>query len=847
VLNLSKAPEGISTVYLIEVVKSPNETTPRDVTSQYAGKTIKLKSVETGQYAGGNAGYDRVKADGKNMSEYEVSPLTSDGWVGFKLKGSNKYLSVQSGDGITTEGAALSQWECFKIYEYQGYRFLRSHKTTAGKPYESYIQVNMNGSNPTKELGAWRPVQDGLDGATWERFQIEVVGSAPSQPTQPTGIQWVDNKDFYKTDFISGKYTGYWDYSKSSGNQPNGQGKLVYASSSGMYKSGALRYEGNFVNGARDGWGTTYYADYRYEGQWYGMWAKDKLVFDGKVYYTGGQYKGWTLVAKMIGISTTVAKWSDDTHWENTSPVSDPESARLAIKTANGLIISLSGGSPNVAYDVSIDYDPSENILVNDPWHKIDTQTTISYGMSAGYRYIITLKYNDKVIDSYSFTAPGTKWDPSKAVRTPGIVGSWIPGLLVSEISESQKVIVNVVDKLGGIQDDDTSFDLRVYEDDVLIYTHGISEIIPVTMAVYYGHAYRFELWDPGENSDWSPVHMDAAIYVPPMSMDGNNSDENHGSDEQVSDLPETPSSGDKDAVPPKNYVGGSSGGGVAAPLVAPPASAITSETGLHHISGQNRVETAVAISRLGWSSSDTVILAPGGNDNLIDALAVAPLAGQEDAPILISVNGALDSSVIAEVKRLGASRVYAVGALNQNVISTLKMAIPALKVEVLKGKDRFETAALISAKVQNPKGTFIVGYNAIADAVSAASFAAANGYIIQIARPNGSVNGHWAAESIQTYILGGPALVKDIAGAKRIYGADRYDTNKALREALNFDYANIYMADGGTLVDALTGSALAAKTRAAIALAPGNNLASVDLGHITAETKIYTLGIVTD
>ncbi|MDR1603283.1 MAG: cell wall-binding repeat-containing protein [Gracilibacteraceae bacterium] len=264
----------------------------------------------------------------------------------------------------------------------------------------------------------------------------------------------------------------------------------------------------------------------------------------------------------------------------------------------------------------------------------------------------------------------------------------------------------------------------------------------------------------------------------------------------------------------------------------------------LSYISGANRVLTSVAISRQGWTSADTVILAPGGQNNLIDALAVAPLAGQENAPILLCVGG-LDPAVVAEIQRLGAKRVYAVGALSETVIEALKAALPNVAVEVLRGANRFETAALINAQVQNPKGTFIVGYNAIADAVSAASFAAANGYLIQIAQPDGTLaTAHYPLPTDHyIYILGGPALVGDVAGATRLYGPDRYATNKAIREALPFEYTNIYTANGATLVDALTGSALAARTKAAIVLTPAGDPTGVDFGGITPETRVYAFG----
>jgi hypothetical protein len=206
-------------------------------------------------------------------------------------------------------------------------------------------------------------------------------------------------------------------------------------------------------------------------------------------------------------------------------------------------------------------------------------------------------------------------------------------------------------------------------------------------------------------------------------------------------------------------------------------------------------------------------------------------------------VDGRLDPAVPEEIKRLGAKKVYAVGALNQSVLDALQAAVPGLTIETLRGANRFETAALISAKVNNPKGTFIVGYNAIADAVSAASYAAAHGYLIQIAQPDGTLATDHYPLPTDHYILGGPSLVRDVAGATRLYGATRYETNKAVRDALTFEYTNIYTADGNTLVDALTGSALAARSKAAIVLTPGNDPTGVDFGNITQETKVYAFG----
>jgi hypothetical protein len=280
----------------------------------------------------------------------------------------------------------------------------------------------------------------------------------------------------------------------------------------------------------------------------------------------------------------------------------------------------------------------------------------------------------------------------------------------------------------------------------------------------------------------------------------------------------------------------------------APPLAndATLSKADLTYISGQNRVLTSIAISQQGWSSADTVILAPGADANLTDALTVAPLAYQKNAPILLSVDTTIDPAILAEIQRLGATKIIAGGALSDTLIEQLRTILPNVAIETLRGADRFATASLINAKITNIQGTIVVGYNAIADAVSIASWAAANAYAIQIANPDGSANppSYGSGNASGTnYILGGPTLVRDIPGYTRIYGADRYATNLALRQALDFNNETIYTADGNTLVDALTGSVLAAKTRSAIVLTPNNDPTGTDFGDITPDTKAYALG----
>jgi hypothetical protein len=290
---------------------------------------------------------------------------------------------------------------------------------------------------------------------------------------------------------------------------------------------------------------------------------------------------------------------------------------------------------------------------------------------------------------------------------------------------------------------------------------------------------------------------------------------------------------------------GGSGGGGSTTPPIVPPTTPRSvSKADLSYISGTTRVDTAVAISRQGWpNGAETVFLAPALNQNLIDSLGLAPLAAQLNAPTLLNMGTVLEPSVIEEIKRLGTKNIMLTGAVSSEIAAQLRAAIPGLNVEVLSGATRFETLALLNARITEPKGVFLIGYDAIADAVSIASWAAAHSYVIQLASPDGSWQNPSEYANLPGYIIGGPTLVKDTSSFPRLAGADRYATNAIIRSTLTFSTDIVYTANGSTLVDALAGAVLASRSNAAIVLAPGGDPAGVDFGAITAETKVYAFG----
>jgi Putative cell wall-binding domain len=115
-------------------------------------------------------------------------------------------------------------------------------------------------------------------------------------------------------------------------------------------------------------------------------------------------------------------------------------------------------------------------------------------------------------------------------------------------------------------------------------------------------------------------------------------------------------------------------------------------------------------------------------------------------------------------------------------------------------------------------------------DALSIAAIAAKRGMPILLSEKNSlpaEVKTFIAQNNITTtYIVGGSDVVSDnvmnqLPGHERIFGDNRYDTNAAIinRFMGDLDFSTTYLATGEDFPDALSGSALAAKTASPVVL----------------------------
>ena len=288
----------------------------------------------------------------------------------------------------------------------------------------------------------------------------------------------------------------------------------------------------------------------------------------------------------------------------------------------------------------------------------------------------------------------------------------------------------------------------------------------------------------------------------------------------------------------------------------------------IKRLAGKGRYETAAAISKSGFKSSTTVVLANGLN--YADALAGVPLAYEMSAPILLTNGKSLDDDTLSEIKRLKANKIVILGgtgAVSENVEKELHKN--GLKTERVAGKDRFETAVKIGERIQKqtakkPADVFFVSSGSFADALSASSPASLKEAPIIFLRKDGTIDdaSKKYLESIKgnlkhAYVIGGTGVISDdmkksvgkVIGfePQRLAGANRYETCICVNNAFSsvLKGSSICVAKGLDFPDALAGGLLAAIRWSPLVLADGDKLQDVQKTYLKDKnvSSIYVFG----
>lgn len=262
-------------------------------------------------------------------------------------------------------------------------------------------------------------------------------------------------------------------------------------------------------------------------------------------------------------------------------------------------------------------------------------------------------------------------------------------------------------------------------------------------------------------------------------------------------------------------------------------------------ISGNDRFDTAVKISKSKFEKADTVVIVNG--KALADGLAVTPLATHKKAPILLTDGNVLSKETKEEIKRLGAKNAIVVGGntVVRNSIDSELSNLGVTKVERLGGKDRYDTSLKIAEYIDkncyDVKNIVVSGGKGEADALSISSVAGRDSMPIILAEKDGVTEDTYkwlkTEELENAYVVGGENVVsqkaltqinditrKDIK-ANRIAGKDRYETNaKVIEKFYKNDLEKIYVTKGNELIDALAAGPVASLDNAPVVLS-GNKL----------------------
>ena len=247
-------------------------------------------------------------------------------------------------------------------------------------------------------------------------------------------------------------------------------------------------------------------------------------------------------------------------------------------------------------------------------------------------------------------------------------------------------------------------------------------------------------------------------------------------------------------------------------------------------LSGKDRIETAVAISRFQNTLSEKVLLVDA--DNYPDALTASNITQGKYSVLL--VHDRLSDNILEEITRLKATEVYILGgsaAVSNEVEEQAKKIEGIESVKRISGKDRYETAAKIFQEGSRFSILFASGEN-FADALSAAPLVGLDnrGLLLtrknEVASPVVSLFKEVEKENF-TIVGGGARFTEELRNAivstygftssSRISGSNRFITSTKIAEKFRTD--TVIVASGMNFPDALAATTMSQKIQAPILL----------------------------
>jgi putative cell wall-binding protein len=259
-------------------------------------------------------------------------------------------------------------------------------------------------------------------------------------------------------------------------------------------------------------------------------------------------------------------------------------------------------------------------------------------------------------------------------------------------------------------------------------------------------------------------------------------------------------------------------------------------------LGGANRNATAAIVSRTGYAPNVPAVFIVTG-ENFPDALAGAPAAAAQGAPLLLVQRNAIPSETAGELTRLRPQRIYVLGSagvISENVLAALRPYTPTGRVDRIAGPDRYATAAEVSKLFTATGGTVFVaiGQN-YPDALAGGPAAAVTGGPMLLTRygelPAATAGALRDLRPSEIVILGSAAgaVSSGVEAALRAYspkvtrvaGPDRYGTAAAIVARFFPSASDVFLATGLNFPDAHAGSAYAGRDRRPLLLTTADRL----------------------
>ncbi|MCC0657363.1 N-acetylmuramoyl-L-alanine amidase [Clostridioides sp. ES-S-0123-01] len=285
-------------------------------------------------------------------------------------------------------------------------------------------------------------------------------------------------------------------------------------------------------------------------------------------------------------------------------------------------------------------------------------------------------------------------------------------------------------------------------------------------------------------------------------------------------------------------------------------------------LTGSDRYETAVKISKEGWKNgSDKVVIING--DVSIDGIISTPLATTYNAPILLVEKNNVSDSVKAELKRLNPKDIIIIGdenSISKTSANQIKSTVSASQTR-LNGSNRYETSLLIAKEIDKNHDVdkvYITNANGgEVDALTIAAKAGQDKQPIILSDKDSLTNDTYKwlqSEDLQNaYFIGGPQMLstnvinkinditKDSVTKNRVYGADRHETNANVIKTFytEDELEAVLVAKSDVLVDALAAGPLAASLKSPILITPKTYVSAYHKDNLEAKSanKVYKIG----